>query len=154
MSRCVTAGALVLLLAGPAGSQESPQHDTPEITREQEADQKAAVAGEAPASEHRQEDAAEEAIQVPTDSAAPGRAQAAARRDALQHLGRIETIVLRLLEEGAAHGEAPVGTRGTPVAGETGEMMAVPRTRLEEIRVHLEQLRTALEKQGNGRYRD
>jgi len=144
MSSLSAAAALSLVLATQAGSPDPAQHDTPELTREQEADQKAAVSGEAPAPEHRREQPLEDAIQAPGEPPAGAPLRQGARRDALEHLGRIETIVSRLLDDETSAQE-PVTTRGTPVAEDSGERVPVPRARLEELRTHIEQLRTALE---------
>jgi hypothetical protein len=37
-----------------------------------------------------------------------------------------------------------MGTAGTPPTAQTGELITIERAKLEEIQLHLEQIRTAL----------
>lgn len=142
----------VALAAGASG--QSTTGEPAERPAEQEADRKGAVAGEAPPAEVQSErsPAGEEGSADERESPArprPGRVKPRPG-DAAEHLSRIEAIVEQALsarpaeppEDETAAGTA--GTTGTPVTEPTGEMLTIERAKLEEIRLHLAQLRTAM----------
>jgi hypothetical protein len=115
----------------------------PEPVREETADQQGATAGEAPPAP----------VQSARTPAAPDRSSAGPQpsakrgsRAALEHLARIEALVDEALGKTTkgARPSDPVGTTGTPMTEQTGEKIPVERAKLEEIRMHLGQVRTAL----------
>lgn len=126
-------GVMLVLLAVPAVAAPQPAAgETAEPVRELEADQQRAVAGEAP----------------PTDTARPS-AVKGGPKDAAEHLARVEEIVREALEakrgDAPPEEEKPIGTAGTPLTAQTGEVVTIERAKLEEIQLHLEQIRTALD---------
>jgi hypothetical protein len=131
--------ALVALIGGNAVGHAG---QTPEPVREESADQQGAVAGEAPP-------AADQSARTPAEqeskrtTARPARVSHAAA----EHLDRIEEIVREALRphEKPPKGRDPVGTTGTPMTEETAETITIARAKLEEIRMHVEQARTALD---------
>ena len=69
-------------------------------------------------------------------------------QDAAEHLARVEAIVREALDakrgDEPPEEEEPIGTAGTPLTAQTGEVVTIERAKLEEIQLHLEQIRTAL----------
>ena len=150
--RQAVCGSLMLFsLTAWSGAQSTT--DEPVSPRAQEADQKGAAAGEAPP-------APVQSARTPADKDARPPARRG-RQDAAEHLARIEAIVAEALgstpKTEAPKTEAPakpdvdatgddaVGTTGTTMTEESGETVTMERARLEEIRMHLEQIRTALD---------
>jgi hypothetical protein len=126
-------GALLLFSLGAGARAQSAAGDGAP-PRQPQADQQGAAAGEAPP-------APVQSARTPAD---PGDLE---RRpdDAVEHLERIEAIVDEVLgpREKPAAGDA-VGTTGTPMTAATGETVVMQRAKLEEIRLHLQQMRMAL----------
>ena len=117
-----------------SAAAQSPNEPSAEVGTEQEDSQKAGAAGEAPPSDERSTPAA-------------GRPRVAGKRqDAREHLARIEEIVQQALD-GPGPTESPgdpVGTAGTPPTSQSGERLLIDRSQLEEIQMHLQQIRLAL----------
>ena len=122
----------------------------PEPVREETADQQGATAGEAPPAPDqsaRTPAAPDRSSNAPSPSAKPP------SRSALEHLARIEELVDEALGHATkgARPSDPVGTTGTPMTKPTGEKVSVERAKLEEIRMHLGQVRTALTAPSKGK---
>ncbi len=144
----VSAVLCVSLVAGV--SSQSTSGEPAEPIEEQEADRQGAVAGEAPPADVQTERSPEGEGQVAEPrppSTRPDQGQVKPRpNDAAEHLARIEAIVSEALagrpvREGTGE---KVGTTGTPMTEPSGDVLVIERSKMEEIRLHLEQLRTAL----------
>jgi hypothetical protein len=151
--RLAVCGSLMLFsLTAWSGAQSTTDESV--SPRAQEADQKGAAAGEAPP-------APVQSARTPADDKDARPPAPRGRQDAAEHLARIEAIVAEALgstpQTEAPKTEAPakpdvdatgddaVGTTGTTMTEESGETVTMERARLEEIRMHLEQIRTALD---------
>ena len=152
--RIWTAGGVVLvLLALPAVSAPQPAAgETAEPVLELEADQQGAVAGEAPPAAAQSTPTRQKPAELPRATAPRERSPRSVAKDgpadAAEHLARVEAIVREALDatrgDEPPEDEEPIGTTGTPLTAETGEVVTIERATLEEIRLHLEQIRTAL----------
>lgn len=138
----------VSLVAGV--SSQSTSGEPAEPIEEQEADRQGAVAGEAPPAVVQTERSPEgegQVVEPRPPGIRPDQGQVKPRpNDAAEHLARIEAIVSEALAgrpvtEGAGE---KVGTTGTPMTEPSGDVLVIERSKMEEIRMHLEQLRTAL----------
>ena len=138
---------MLFSLSAWAGAQSTTDEST--SPRVQEADQKGAVAGEAPP-------APVQSARTPADEKDAKPPAPRGRQDAAEHLARIEAIVEEALGSTPkteaptlpnvdATGDEAVGTTGTTMTEESGETVTIERARLEEIRMHLEQIQTALD---------
>jgi hypothetical protein len=143
-----TAVLCVSLVAG--ASSQSTTGEPAEAIEEEEADRQGAVAGEAPPAEVQGERSPEgegQVVEPRPPRARPHQGQVKPRpNDAAEHLARIEAIVSEALAGRPATertGEQ-VGTTGTPMTEPSGDVLVIERSKMEEIRMHLEQLRTAL----------
>jgi hypothetical protein len=143
----VAAAALCVSLVAGVSSQ-STSGEPAEPIEEQEADRQGAVAGEAPPADVQTERSPEGEERVAEPPAAPPDRDKVKRRpaDAAEHLARIEAIVSEALAgRPATEGTGEkVGTTGTPMTEPSGDVLVIERSKIEEIRMHLEQLRTAL----------
>jgi hypothetical protein len=145
----VAAAALCVSLVAAVSSQ-STSGEPAEPIEEQEADRQGAVAGEAPPADVQTERSPEgegQVVEPRAPAVPPARGQVKPRlNDAAEHLARIEAIVSEALAGRPATkgtGEQ-VGTTGTPMTEPSGDVLVIERSKMEEIRMHLEQLRTAL----------
>jgi hypothetical protein len=143
----VAAAVLCVSLAAGVSTQST---EPAEPIAEQEADRQGAVAGEAPPAAVQSERSPEgegQNVEPGQPGARPDRGTVRPRPgQAAEHLARIEAIVSEALAgrpvtEGTGD---KVGTTGTPMTEPSGDVLVIERSKMEEIRLHLEQLRTAL----------
>jgi hypothetical protein len=142
-TRSWTMASLAVFVALIGGNAVGHAGQTPEPVREESADQQGAAAGEAPP-------AAEQSARTPAEQGSSKGATARPARmshAAAEHLDRIDEILREALRptEKPSKGSDPVGTTGTPMTQETAETITLARAKLEEIRMHVEQARAALE---------
>ena len=142
-TRSWTRAAIVATVVVIAGDAAGNGGQTPAPIREESADQQGAAAGEAPP-------AAQQSARTPAEpesSKTPAERPARVSHAAAEHLDRIEEILREALppRQKPAKGSDPVGTTATPMTEQTGETVTIARAKLEEIRMHLQQVRTALE---------